>query len=654
MVDEINTNELNFEPLNIKIFEEYHQSFQGDTFNACKECGGKCEKYKISTLYPGEKEYIAKTLKMKVEEVEYKYLDRIDTPLGIVEVIKMKDGCPLLDKELHCSTKSARPILCDSYPIFFEIKGNKVVFDIDIEECPMASKPENNHIIDNFRKKGIPAIQKIPAPLKWYQAVFLFDPYDFDYVLFEKITQRESGYQTFMVEDVLAFACNGFEKKARKLGIKLMDKRLQSSFKNAVKNLKSKKIKKGSYTELLLNTYFEVLNEKMNKAKNLIDLAKNDKDLLEFSNYKLYLTYIHQLRFFIELFSDLAESFLKRLAEFEELEALPIPANKSKKITNIDPIFYPNPQNSPKDLDTFEVTQGNSKDAFESYCLLSRCFLPDELDSPKQIYDAINDGFIKRKTDPKVMKQSIDVYIKWIVIIARDQIGRIIAVSDGSLLVENGFSMFYASHIATKPDLRSHGIGTWLTAAIVHVANETLIQESKKYKINIDNAKQPMIMCEITEVDFPNKLIGDTESLMRLKFHGRVGRQVIWPLRYAQPDTDFNPESKWSPDIWNSVPMFLSIRIFGNHESNVDLWLKSVDVLWDYFTIWHGQGAEFDRIYCKKYLNKEQIKLISFPTSEQEIEEFIRKTGWASDLLLNMYPDSKYTKDRLKMLKFAQ
>lgn len=654
MADEINKNKTGFESLDIKIFEEYHQSFQGDTFGACKECGGKCEKYKISTLYPGEKEYIAKTLKMKISDVEDKYLDRIDTPLGIVEVIKMKDGCPLLDKDLHCSTKTARPILCDSYPIFFEIKGNKVVFDIDLEECPMASKPKNKQIVDNFRQKGIPAMKKIPAPLKWYKAVFLFDPFDFDYELFEKVMERKPGYQTFMIEDVLAFACNGFEKEARKSGINLITKRVESSYNDALKSLKSKKVKKGSYTELLLNNYLEVLNEKLKKAENLVELAIKDKSLLEFSNYKLYLIYINQLKFFIELFSDLTESFLKRLEEFEELEAQPIPNNKSKKITDIDLIFYPNPQNSPKDIVTLEVTQGNSKDAFESYCLLSRCFLPDELDSPKQIYDAISDGFIKRTTDPKIMKQSLDVYIKWIVVIARDPTGQIVGVSDGSLLVENGFSMFYASHIATKPGLRSHGVGTWLTAAIIHVANETLNQESKKYKIKLDLTKKPLISCEITEVDFPNKLIGDTESLMRLKFHGRVGRKVIWPLRYAQPDTNFSPESEWSPDIWNSVPMFLSIRTFGDHQSTVELWLKAVDVLWDYFTIWHGQGAEFDRIHCKKNLNKEHIKLISFPTSEQEIEEFIKQTGWASDLLLKMYPDSKYTKDRMKMLKSAQ
>jgi Fe-S-cluster containining protein len=70
-------------PMNI--YENFHKMFSGgnqSTFDICKKCGGACERNKIGTLLPGEKEYMAKKMGISVSEFELKYLD----------ILKMDDG----------------------------------------------------------------------------------------------------------------------------------------------------------------------------------------------------------------------------------------------------------------------------------------------------------------------------------------------------------------------------------------------------------------------------------------------------------------------------------------------------------------------------------------------------------------------------------
>jgi Fe-S-cluster containining protein len=98
--------------------KHYHDHFHGDTYDACARCGGKCEKFKISTLMPDEKTFMAEKLEMSVSVLEEKYLSRIDTPYGMVDVLKMKDGCNFLDEEYHCTAIRLNPYFATHTPSF--------------------------------------------------------------------------------------------------------------------------------------------------------------------------------------------------------------------------------------------------------------------------------------------------------------------------------------------------------------------------------------------------------------------------------------------------------------------------------------------------------------------------------------------------------
>lgn len=231
------TRDRRFPPLDPTVFEAYHRSFRGDTYDACMKCGGRCEKYSISTLMPGEKEYIAGSLGVAVADLEDRYLDGIDTPEGTVDVIKMKDNCPWLDDAFSCSIREVKPVLCDSYPIVCSVEGDAISCGIDLKGCPVVSMPGYGDVVARFRSEGIPALEAIPAPLQWWRAVALYDAFDFDYPAIEMTLRRTPGYQVFHVEEILAFACMGDEEEARRRGLALLGRRAGESREAALRRL---------------------------------------------------------------------------------------------------------------------------------------------------------------------------------------------------------------------------------------------------------------------------------------------------------------------------------------------------------------------------------------------------------------------------------
>lgn len=196
----ISSQNMKFHPISSERFETFHVEFQGETWDICARCGGKCEINKIGSLMPGEAEYIAMKRGESLTDFRNQYLDGIETPFGIIDVLKIKPGCPFLSVDFHCTIPDVKVVLCDVYPIVFEVEDNNVKFLLD-EWCPIVRYvPE---LSSRFEKIGIPALKKLDVPIDWYRAVECYDSLCVDYNKLFQIRQHELGYAVLSLDQIL-------------------------------------------------------------------------------------------------------------------------------------------------------------------------------------------------------------------------------------------------------------------------------------------------------------------------------------------------------------------------------------------------------------------------------------------------------------------
>jgi Fe-S-cluster containining protein/predicted GNAT family acetyltransferase len=632
----------------IKCIKYYHDNFEGDTYDACAKCGGKCEKFKVSTLMPGEKEYMVKELNIQMEVLEGRYLSKINTPYGNVDVLKMKDGCNFLDKEYHCTAIPAKPVMCDSYPIVFSLHKKSVKFEIDQRDCPMVHWKKYKDAVDTFATRGIKTMKELKVPFSWWKIVALFDEFDFDYVSIEKNLAKTKGYETFYLEKLLGYTCNGYEKKAYRLGISIMEERFRILQKKSIRTL-NRHLKSGNWKVLLLGRAYKYLI--LDQIRQTVSHLKNQITIHEaLSDSQKYLDLIDQgFRILLQT-EETYKSFVKRLKEVKRYtdSRKKVPRRKLLQIETITPEFITENNEKTAGWSFFEITDVNSLEFWNAIALLNKSFLPNELDSPifyikHHKGEKYHAGFISTIVNEGIAEK---IWYKWILVGVKDEKGKFIGVADGALIVNKETSLFYFSHIAVKDKYRKKGIGSTLTSATLQAANLSYPIALKSLKIDlIDAGDLPIIDCEICEIEFPDTSFAGLSSINRLPFHGRQNRMVIWPLCYAQPDTDYQ-NKEFYPKEWNSVPMFLAYRSFSNHKNNIIMALKAAGLLYDYFNCSMSFGVGFDKKYMIEALNPNKLPtLICLPKHKSGINDFIEKTGTLPEILKKYFPDHKFTKD---------
>ena len=180
-----------FPPLPPERFSAFHEEFHWDTWDVCDHCGGQCEINKTASLMPGEVEYLAGIRGETAEDFRAKYLDGIATPYGVIDVLKLKLGCPFLDQNLRCTIKPVKVVLCAAYPVVFSVEGNAVRFEMDTW-CPIAGRmPE---LSKQLEEHAVPALRRIGAPVRWYEAVALYDGLCIDHDKLFALRASEPGY----------------------------------------------------------------------------------------------------------------------------------------------------------------------------------------------------------------------------------------------------------------------------------------------------------------------------------------------------------------------------------------------------------------------------------------------------------------------------
>lgn len=204
---------MRFQPVPTHYFKDFHTNFRGDTqetFRICQECGGACEWSKIGTLMPGEREYMAEAAGLPVAEFSRRYLDTLIMPEGWeLDVLRLVNGCPFLDAQTYeCTCRAFKVVLCEIYPLGFQVKDEEVTFEVD-DWCPLSElRPLRRH----FEVTAAQAVARIPVEVEWYRQVALYDDLNFDYLALEACRTDRASPRTFTFEELLRCQRDGSER----------------------------------------------------------------------------------------------------------------------------------------------------------------------------------------------------------------------------------------------------------------------------------------------------------------------------------------------------------------------------------------------------------------------------------------------------------
>jgi len=84
-----------------------------------------------------------------------------------VDVLKLKPGCPFLDASFRCTIKDVKVVLCEVYPVVFDVVGDEVQFSVD-PWCRSSATCRAERYLPAGRH---PALRRLQCPTDWYRAV---------------------------------------------------------------------------------------------------------------------------------------------------------------------------------------------------------------------------------------------------------------------------------------------------------------------------------------------------------------------------------------------------------------------------------------------------------------------------------------------------
>ena len=190
-----------FPPIPFQCFRNFHRAFQGDFYERCARCGGVCEHKRIGTLLPGESYFLARARGLSVRELRARYLDQLVLGNRKADVIKLRMRCRLLDAQGRCTIARLKPVLCEIYPIVFEVQGRSIHYSID-RACPIS---RDRSLVRQLLEVGVPAFKALPIPFEFMRLLSRYDGLDFDYAALERGRADRPGYTRFALAEIMQF-----------------------------------------------------------------------------------------------------------------------------------------------------------------------------------------------------------------------------------------------------------------------------------------------------------------------------------------------------------------------------------------------------------------------------------------------------------------
>ncbi|HVO43647.1 MAG TPA: hypothetical protein VMT34_13535 [Aggregatilineales bacterium] len=170
---------------------------------------------------------MAAKLNWPIDVLENRYLDRLVTPVGAVDVLKIKPGCNFLDACYHCTMADhhVKPVLCDIYPVVVEVArigGTdeapefEVRYAVDELDCPLMHStytwrgrtirnPRYRDYRAYFEKTGMELLSKLEVSVDFYRILEQYDAENYDYpMLLARRHVPVDRYDTFTLDELMA------------------------------------------------------------------------------------------------------------------------------------------------------------------------------------------------------------------------------------------------------------------------------------------------------------------------------------------------------------------------------------------------------------------------------------------------------------------
>jgi hypothetical protein len=303
----------------------------------------------------------------------------------------------------------------------------------------------------------------------------------------------------------------------------------------------------------------------------------------------------------------------------------------------------------------WSIENPNDPEFDEAYDLLWEAFGPqDEMERK----DAIRKFLIDDSYEP----EPSGTFMRYFLIVARGEDGKIRGVRDGTVLVNPSFApdlcVIYLAHIYMKPEARGTVLSYWLRIAPVELAVQYLADLHGMGKISLPAPQAPgkyfgMRLNLAAEIEYftPEARI----SWQRILFYGRGGFDAVNPRHFPYRQPDFRDPEVIRATGNRPVPMVLLLRRMGRERQAqlpIDEARAVMRLLYDDFAdhcapelLENSLQLVLDRLE-ERARRKNFVELLPLPTGPKDLHRL--KPIFRYHVYSRYYPDDVVVRDYLQ------
>jgi hypothetical protein len=294
-----------------------------------------------------------------------------------------------------------------------------------------------------------------------------------------------------------------------------------------------------------------------------------------------------------------------------------------------------------------------------AYQLLWDCFGPSgEMEREEAIRTFLNDNEFEPVPS--------GTFMKYFLIIARDEAGNVRGVRDGTILYNPAYApdlvVVYLAHIFMLPEARGTVLSYWLRIAPVDIAFQYLVDLHARGAIRLPQPDAPgkffgMRVDLAAEMEYFSP--EDRISWQRVLFYGRGGFDAVNPRHFPYRQPDFRDPEVIRATGNQPLPFMVLLRRMGRERQAtlpIDEASAVMRLLYDDFAV--HCAPEFlenslalvqRRLEERRATGKQHVELLPLPTGAKDLQRFKRLFRY--NVFQRYYPKDAHTREYMEAVR---